>query len=42
VLPDGSKRVAIVVLGKRQVPRGTLDSILKQAGLSAEEFEALL
>ena len=29
--------VAVVVLGKRQVTRGTLRSILDQAGLSADE-----
>lgn len=35
---DGRKYITIVVIGKRQVPRGTLRSILKQAGLTAEDF----
>ena len=37
-MPDGTVRVAIVVLGKKEIPRGTLDSILSQAGASLEEF----
>jgi predicted RNA binding protein YcfA (HicA-like mRNA interferase family) len=31
-------RVATVVLGKKEMPRGTLKSILAQAGISEEEF----
>ena len=38
IMPDGTVRVAIVVLGKKEIPRGTLDSILNQAGVSLEEF----
>lgn len=34
--------VAIVVLGKSQIPRGTLRNILRQARLTDEEFLALL
>jgi predicted RNA binding protein YcfA (HicA-like mRNA interferase family) len=41
-LPDGSKRITVVVLGKREVPRGTLRRILERAGLTSEEFQALL
>lgn len=37
--PDG--RVVIVPL-HRELKRGTLASVLRQAGLSAEEFQALL
>lgn len=37
-LSDGTVRVAIVVLGKREIPRGTLDAILNQAGISVETF----
>ena len=33
----GSK-VATVVLGKKEIPRGTLRSILAQAGISEEVF----
>ncbi len=32
----------IVVLGKKQVPRGTFKKILLQAGLSYEEFVKLV
>lgn len=35
-------RVVVVVLAKREVACGTLRSILRQAGLSVEEFIALL
>lgn len=39
--PDG--RTAIVPLhGGRDIPRGTLSSILRQAGVTAEEFRTLL
>lgn len=37
-----ARRYCTVVLGKREVPRGTLKEILKQAGLSDEEFIRLL
>jgi len=39
---DGTRRVAIVVLGKREIPRGTLRAILRQAGLTLDEFRSLL
>lgn len=35
-------RVTVVVLGKREVPRGTLRGILELAGVSADEFLANL
>jgi len=39
--PDG--RVAVVPIhGGRDIPRGTLGSILRQAGLTVAEFRALL
>lgn len=36
--PGGGHRIAIVPLAKREIPLGTLRSILKQAGLSYDEF----
>lgn len=39
--PDGSHRVVIVVCDKPEVPKGTFDSILEQAGLTYEQFLAL-
>lgn len=33
---------AIVVLNKKEIPRGTLNGILRQANLSQEEFLSLL
>jgi len=41
-LPDGRRLTAIVLIGQREVPRGTLRKILQQAELSVEEFMALL
>jgi len=35
---DGRKRVAIVPLGKKEIPRGMLRSILEQANVSVEKF----
>jgi predicted RNA binding protein YcfA (HicA-like mRNA interferase family) len=35
--PEGIRRLVIVPFGK-DVPRGTVSSILGQAGLSEEEF----
>jgi predicted RNA binding protein YcfA (HicA-like mRNA interferase family) len=34
--------VVIVVLGRREVPRGTLRSIIDQAGMTVEEFLTFL
>ena len=39
---DGHKDITVVVLGKREIPRGTPRSIIRSAGLSVEEFRALL
>lgn len=39
---DGTKSVTTVVLGKKEVTRGTLRNILRQASISIEEFRALL
>ena len=36
------KRVIVAFHGHRIIPPGTLKNILKQAGLSPEEFEQLL
>jgi predicted RNA binding protein YcfA (HicA-like mRNA interferase family) len=41
-LPDGTKRITVVVVGKHEVPRGTLLGIVKRAGLTVDEFLALL
>jgi len=39
----GGRRLTVIVLiGQREVPRGTLRSILKQAEMSVDEFIALL
>jgi predicted RNA binding protein YcfA (HicA-like mRNA interferase family) len=40
--PDDTKSTTTVVLGRREVPRGTLRKILRQAGLTVEEFRELL
>ena len=40
--PDGSGRVTIPYHSGRLIPPGTLRSILEQAGMTAEEFIALL
>lgn len=40
-LPNGRLLTATVPLGKREIPRGTLASILRQAELSVEEFLSL-
>jgi predicted RNA binding protein YcfA (HicA-like mRNA interferase family) len=37
ILPDGSKRV-VVPLHKKDLPKGTLHSILKQAGIDKTEL----
>ena len=36
------KYITIVVLGKRQVPRGTLEDIIEKAGMTVEEFRGYL
>jgi predicted RNA binding protein YcfA (HicA-like mRNA interferase family) len=36
--PDGTHDVVIVTLDQKEVPRGTLDSILAQANISYEVF----
>ncbi|MDQ4039135.1 MAG: type II toxin-antitoxin system HicA family toxin [Actinomycetota bacterium] len=41
VHPDG-QMVVVPMHGGRDVPRGTLGSILRQAGLSVAEFRTLL
>jgi predicted RNA binding protein YcfA (HicA-like mRNA interferase family) len=38
---DG-RSVVVPVHGGRDIPRGTLNAILQQAGLSADEFKGLL
>ena len=35
---DGGHDVAVVPIGKREVPKGTLDAILKQANVGYDEF----
>lgn len=39
--PDG-RRTVVPMHGGRDIPRGTLTSILRQAGLTAAEFAGLL
>ena len=36
--PDGSVRVAVVVLGKKEIPRWTLEGMLDTAGISVLTF----
>lgn len=36
--PDGRHDVTVVPMGKKEVPKGTFDSILKQANVDLEEF----
>ena len=36
--PDGAKDVTVVVLGRKEIPRGTLRDILGLASVSDEEF----
>lgn len=36
--PDGGHDVTVVPLGKKEIPKGTLDRILQLAGISYEEF----
>jgi predicted RNA binding protein YcfA (HicA-like mRNA interferase family) len=38
----GRTITTVVILGKREVPRGTLDGILRLAEISPAEFTALL
>ena len=38
----GKTRVVIVPRNKKQIPRGTLSSILRQAGLTRREAERIL
>ncbi len=40
--PDGGHRVTVPVHGHQDVPPGTLRSILRQAGLTSEEFARLV
>ena len=40
--PDGGHRVTVPVHGHQDVPPGTLRNILRQAGLTSEEFAKLL
>lgn len=41
VSPDG-RRVSVLYHGSRVIPPGTVDNILRQAGISDEEFIELL
>lgn len=40
--PSGGRLTAIVVLAQRELPRGTLKSILEQAHISDDKFLKLL
>lgn len=41
-LDDGTTITTVVVLGKKEIPRGTLKDILTRARLSGDEFLRLL
>ena len=36
--PDGTKEVTVIILGKKEIPRGTLRNILKLGNISEVEF----
>jgi len=36
--PDGAKDMTVIILGKREIPRGTLRSMLKLGNVSESEF----
>ena len=36
--PDGAKDVTVIMLGKKEIPRGTLRSILRLGNVSESEF----
>ena len=40
-LPEGARNV-VVPLGRKEIPRGTLRSMIRQAGLTATKLAALL
>ena len=40
-LPEGARNV-VVPLGKKEIPRGTLRSIMRQAGLTERQLAKLL
>ena len=40
--PDGSEVSASILLGRREVPRGTARSILRELQITTEEFERAL
>ena len=40
-LPDGARNV-VVPLGKKEIPQGTLRSIMRQAGLTEKQLADLL
>ena len=39
---SGRTYLTVVVLGKREIPRGTLRSIIERAGMTVEEFKTYL
>jgi len=36
--PEGTKDVTVIILGRKDIPRGTLRSILKLGNVSESEF----
>ena len=36
--PDGGHDIVVVPIGKKEVPKGTFDSILEQANLDYDDF----
>jgi len=41
-LPDGRRLTTVALIGQREVPRGTLRNILRQAEMTTDQFVALL
>ena len=42
ILPNRHKRIVPVPIGKKEIPRGTLSSILRLAGISRERLFELI
>ncbi len=41
-LPSGRVIITVIPLGKKEIPRGTLASVLRQAEIAPDKFQELL
>ena len=41
-VPDGRILIAIAIIGKKEVPKGTLSAMLKELEISMEHFQSAL